>query len=196
MDCFKVFCYFLSQKKEGSVFFFHMYVYRYIPIYNIHTNLGSFTFSLMQILFQIYFYQKLFFQIDCQKAQTYISHILERDFYLSLKNFFKDFRVKMVQCQQCCVWALSSQMLTTQRDACEEEESMLFCKNILLVEMLGCCIYSQRQAYGLEAGQAVFTVHACCHFSRVQLFVTPWTVAHQAPLSTGFSRQEYWSGLP
>ena len=33
-------------------------------------------------------------------------------------------------------------------------------------------------------------------FSRVQLFVTPWTVAHQAPLSMGFSRQEYWSGLP
>ena len=32
--------------------------------------------------------------------------------------------------------------------------------------------------------------------SRVQLFVTWWTVAHQAPLSMGFSRQEYWSGLP
>ena len=31
--------------------------------------------------------------------------------------------------------------------------------------------------------------------SRVQLFSTPWTVAHQAPLSVGFSRQEYWSGL-
>ena len=30
----------------------------------------------------------------------------------------------------------------------------------------------------------------------VLLFVTPWTVAHQAPLSVGFSRQEYWSGLP
>ena len=28
------------------------------------------------------------------------------------------------------------------------------------------------------------------------LFVTLWTVAHQAPLSMGFSRQEYWSGLP
>ena len=27
-------------------------------------------------------------------------------------------------------------------------------------------------------------------------FETPWTVAHQAPLSMGFSRQEYWSGLP
>ena len=33
-------------------------------------------------------------------------------------------------------------------------------------------------------------------FSCVQLFVTPWTVARRAPLSMGFSRQEYWSGLP
>ena len=32
--------------------------------------------------------------------------------------------------------------------------------------------------------------------SNVQLFATPRTVAHQAPLSVGFSRQEYWSGLP
>ena len=33
------------------------------------------------------------------------------------------------------------------------------------------------------------------HFSRVLLFVTLWTVACQAPLSMGFSRQEYWNGL-
>ena len=33
-------------------------------------------------------------------------------------------------------------------------------------------------------------------FSCVQLFVTLWTVALQAPLSAGFPRQEYWSGLP
>ena len=32
--------------------------------------------------------------------------------------------------------------------------------------------------------------------SSVQLFGTPWTVASQAPLSMGFSRQEYWSALP
>ena len=31
---------------------------------------------------------------------------------------------------------------------------------------------------------------------RVWLFETPWTVAYQAPLSMGFSRQEYWSGVP
>ena len=34
------------------------------------------------------------------------------------------------------------------------------------------------------------------HFSHVHLFVTLWAVARQAPLSMGFSRQEYWSGLP
>ena len=32
--------------------------------------------------------------------------------------------------------------------------------------------------------------------SQVRLFVTPWTAANQAPPSMGFSRQEYWSGLP
>ena len=34
------------------------------------------------------------------------------------------------------------------------------------------------------------------HFSHVRLCVTPWTTAHQAPPSMGFSKQEYWSGLP
>ena len=32
--------------------------------------------------------------------------------------------------------------------------------------------------------------------SRVRLLVTPWTAAHQAPPPMGFSRQEYWSGVP
>ena len=32
--------------------------------------------------------------------------------------------------------------------------------------------------------------------SHVRLFATPWTIAHQGPLSMGFSRQEHWSGLP
>ena len=34
------------------------------------------------------------------------------------------------------------------------------------------------------------------HFRRVRLCVTPWTAAHQAPLPMGFSRQDYWSGVP
>ena len=44
--------------------------------------------------------------------------------------------------------------------------------------------------------QIVLDVDMLGGFSSVQLFVTLWTVARQAPLSMGFSRQAYWSGLP
>ena len=47
---------------------------------------------------------------------------------------------------------------------------------------------------GREYTSSFFCVPSC--FSCVQLLATPWTVAHQAPLSLEFSRQEYWSGLP
>ena len=40
------------------------------------------------------------------------------------------------------------------------------------------------------------SIRKCWLLSRVRLFGTPWTVAHQASLSMRFSRQEYWSGLP
>ena len=39
-------------------------------------------------------------------------------------------------------------------------------------------------------------VRVLSHLSSIQLFVMVWTIAHQAPLSMGFSRQEHWSGLP
>ena len=39
-------------------------------------------------------------------------------------------------------------------------------------------------------------VRVLSSFSRVRLSVTIWPVAHQGPLSMGFSRQEYWNGLP
>ena len=45
-------------------------------------------------------------------------------------------------------------------------------------------------------GNSMFKVVLLSHFSSVRLCATPWTVAHQAPLSLGFSRQEHWSGLP
>ena len=49
-------------------------------------------------------------------------------------------------------------------------------------------------------GQKHFTPVLCglsaCMLSHVQLFATLWTAVHQAPLSMGFSRQEYWNGLP
>ena len=50
---------------------------------------------------------------------------------------------------------------------------------------------------GEEPGLTFILMRACVlsHFSRVRLFATPWTIAHQSPLFMGFSRQEYRSGL-
>ena len=50
--------------------------------------------------------------------------------------------------------------------------------------------------WSLRGDSRVRSVCVLSCSSHVQLFVTPWTVACQAPLSMGFSRQEYWSGLP
>ena len=47
-----------------------------------------------------------------------------------------------------------------------------------------------------EKGEVSHVTVKVKSLSRVQLFATPWTVAHQVPPSMGFSRQEYWSGLP
>ena len=45
--------------------------------------------------------------------------------------------------------------------------------------------------------KGLYSAFACVQFlSQFRIFVTPWTVARQAPLSMGFSRQKHWSGLP
>ena len=55
-----------------------------------------------------------------------------------------------------------------------------------------------RKASTTEASISLFFLHMCMlgHFSHVRLFAVLWTIALYAPLSMGFSRQEYWSGLP
>ena len=60
-------------------------------------------------------------------------------------------------------------------------------------EFLGACnkFFEARNAAG--AGQRGEERQLLSH---VQLFATPWTAAYQAPPSMGFSRQEYWSGVP
>ena len=61
---------------------------------------------------------------------------------------------------------------------------------------------SQESDTTQQLNQPQFHVYVCVYVctliwcSCVQLFVTLWTVAHQAPLPMGFSRQEYWSGMP
>ena len=70
---------------------------------------------------------------------------------------------------------------------------------ILMVNMAG--IYRNGRNHWLlylQAISAPYTDRCCCLVTNLclSLFATPWTVARQAPLSMGFSRQEYWSGLP
>jgi len=50
--------------------------------------------------------------------------------------------------------------------------------------------------YQLNINQPLLLLLLLSHFSYVRLCMTPWMAVHQSPLSTGFSRQEYWSGLP
>ena len=54
--------------------------------------------------------------------------------------------------------------------------------------------YPDLQYRQAHPGHSYIYIYASC--SVVSNSATPWTVAHQAPLSKGFSRQEYWSGLP
>ena len=59
-------------------------------------------------------------------------------------------------------------------------------------------ILSQLHSLLLFSVSCLLSLHVCMlsHFSHIQLCSTLLTVARQAPLSMGFSRQEYWSGLP
>ena len=56
--------------------------------------------------------------------------------------------------------------------------------------------YYESGPFTCRLGSSKWHVCMLSHFTRVWLFVTLWTAARQSPLSMGFSRQEYWSGLP
>ena len=81
---------------------------------------------------------------------------------------------------------------------CSDEEHRLWgqraCEQILVLIGSG----SVSSGQWLSLSDCSFHVYVCMltHFIHTQLFVTPWTVARQAPLSMGFSRKERWSGQP
>ena len=64
------------------------------------------------------------------------------------------------------------------------------------------CDGAENLSFFIPFGRSFFLYHSSSlgcmlrYFSHVQLFATPWTVAHQAPLSMGFSKREYCNGLP
>ena len=72
------------------------------------------------------------------------------------------------------------------------ESSVYISKNTTLIK---CFIYPQRTESMIRRGRKKERKKVKS-LSCVQLFSAPWTVAHQAPPSMGFFRQEYWSGLP
>ena len=61
--------------------------------------------------------------------------------------------------------------------------------------LVGCRLCGRTESDTTEATQQQ-QQQQLSHFSHVRFCATPWTVARQAPLSMGFSRQEHWSGLP
>ena len=65
---------------------------------------------------------------------------------------------------------------------------------LVSVSIFGKVIF--RTSDSISQEQCYVTACMLNHFSHVWMFATLWTVAHQAPLSMRFSRQEYWSGLP
>ena len=68
--------------------------------------------------------------------------------------------------------------------------------------MMGMCQKDPRAVWmgshwsNMRSSEYQFNNGGMCSLSHIWLFETPWTVAHQAPPSMGFPRQEYWSGLP
>ena len=67
---------------------------------------------------------------------------------------------------------------------------LILCRPLLLLPS----IFPSIRVYAAAA--MLLLLLLLSHFSHVQPYVTPWTAAHQAPPSLGFSRQEHWSGLP
>ena len=75
-----------------------------------------------------------------------------------------------------------------------EKFSYIFVKVQLTLYMNGADFFHSKKT---KTTPQIKSPRVCvCMFSGTQLFATPWTEARQVPLSMGFSRQEYWSGLP
>jgi len=79
----------------------------------------------------------------------------------------------------------------------EVAQSCLTLSDPMDCSLPGSSVHGIFQARVLESGAIAFSsMYAKSPQYCLTLFVTPWTIACQAPLSIGFPRQEYWSGLP
>ena len=93
-------------------------------------------------------------------------------------------------------WKLPRAILTghhSKLQTCETSENTKSKKIHCFSNWIMCISRTNWQCVG---GSRSPCVRVCCYFCHIRLYVTLWTVAHEAPLSMGYSRHEYWSGLP
>ena len=104
---------------------------------------------------------------------------------------------------QASYWFFKTVLLQYNSDTIKHNHLL---SSVVFGIVTGLCIYNNNQFWNIFINSLAVTpispqtpdpLPCCCSVTkRVWLFGTPWTVAHQAPLSTGLPRQEYWSGLP
>ena len=75
----------------------------------------------------------------------------------------------------------------------DEQQIAFISRPLQQTKRWGAAPVSLLSAVTKHKGPTPICAHVLSCFSRVRLCATPWTVAHQAPLSMGFSRQEYWT---
>ena len=106
----------------------------------------------------------------------------------------------------CCLKAFSAQStpcnVYSMQHALKNSIDLIisFNRRIHMYVYTSICVYKYRRvnvhAYVHAVSNPLSLMLMLSHSVMSDSFVTPWTVAHRAPLSMGFPRQEYWSGLP
>ena len=102
-------------------------------------------------------------------------------------NFNKLFCKSGKPCITLNIWQLKS--ITPHATINKTKRQPAQCGDIFANDMTNKGLISKIQ-------KQLMHVYMLSHFTCVWLFVTPWTVAHQAPKSMGFPKHDYWSGLP
>ena len=105
--------------------------------------------------------------------------------------------------QLCTDWNFLIGWVLLLSSSCREQKIVIYWKRIPLLLALiwtsSCSLHGHIRGSPTSIDKIIINIRErkkVKSLSHVQLFATPWTVAYQAPPSTEFSRQKYWSGLP
>ena len=107
--------------------------------------------------------------------------------------FISPFSDGATKIERCCKW---SKWCDPHSRSLNPDHMFIF--QVFMIVSPYMCTYVHAYLFSnkWECHYHMWLLLLLSRFSRVRLFVTPWTAAHQAPPPMGFSRQEYWSGVP